>query len=66
LPTKIRNCGKRGIWRYDTNGANAITENGLIYPAEILKEYMLTHSFSARMETFEKRTASLPPEILQK
>ncbi|KAM3145406.1 hypothetical protein pb186bvf_002450 [Paramecium bursaria] len=36
-PIKIRNGSKRGVWRFDVNGATAFTDNGLKYTTEELQ-----------------------------
>ena len=35
-PIRIRNCSKRGVWRYDINSASVETENGIEYSTEDL------------------------------
>ena len=36
----MRNGNKRGVWKYDVNGASTKTDNGIVYTAEeILDEF---------------------------
>ncbi|CAK84676.1 unnamed protein product (macronuclear) [Paramecium tetraurelia] len=42
-PIKIRNCSKRGTWKYDTNNTSGVSTNGVYFSADDLKEYSKLH-----------------------
>ena len=44
-PARLRHCNKRGLWRYDINGAQVTTENGLYYNTEALKLHYEQNSY---------------------
>ena len=48
----MRNGSKRGIWKYEVNGANCKTNNGNVYSAdEILSEFKRRQSvLESRLE----------------